>query len=124
MEDVKTPIQKSIEQNIKTRDWKWQSIWNIKVATLISRLDREETVELDYDLSHIDLSQEWITCKDLYEVIEHYKIIEKANLKYPIILWHKWEILDWRHRICKAIIQGKNTIKAIMFIKDQWVRTE
>lgn len=118
----KTPLEKSLDYTAKTWDRKWQSVWKIKVATLISRLEREETVELDYDLSAIDLSNEGIQCKDLYEVIEHYKLVKKANLKYPILLWHKWEVLDGRHRICKAIIEGRKTIKAIMFIRDQGAR--
>ncbi len=51
----------------------------------------------------------------LVDFIVHYKRTRDANLKYPIILSPCNFILDGKHRICKALIEGKETIKAVRF---------
>lgn len=114
-----TPIKQSLDKEIETRDRKVQKIWDISVSTLISRLKTEDTIELDYDLSCFDLSLAGIVCDNMFSFLTHYRLVEKAELDYPIIIAHDWRVLDWRHRICKAILQGKRTIKAIKFVKDQ-----
>ena len=43
----------------------------------------------------------------------HCKKVMDANLKYPIILDWNGEVADGRHRIIKALIEGKKTIKAV-----------
>ena len=45
----------------------------------------------------------------------HVKQILKVNIDYPIILDEDGEIMDGRHRIMKAILEGKETIKAVRF---------
>lgn len=43
----------------------------------------------------------------------HVKWVNESNLKYPIILDWYGEIADGRHRVIKALIEGKRTIKAV-----------
>lgn len=45
---------------------------------------------------------------------EHNDMIKKANLKYPIILTEKYQIVDGSHRLCKALLAKKKTIKAVV----------
>jgi hypothetical protein len=45
--------------------------------------------------------------------ISHIRAVEKADLKYPIILSVDGEVMDGRHRIAKALLQNKSTIKAV-----------
>ena len=52
------------------------------------------------------------------KVLEHYKKIEKANFDYPIILSQDGIVLDGVHRICRAILDGKETIPAVKFDLD------
>ena len=51
----------------------------------------------------------------LLDFIEHVKRTKEANLKYPIILSPCNFILDGKHRVAKAILGGKETIKAVRF---------
>lgn len=45
----------------------------------------------------------------------HIKAVEEADLSYPIILDEDGEIMDGRHRIVKALVNGDRTIKAVRF---------
>lgn len=49
------------------------------------------------------------------EFVMHMKAVQDADLKYPIILDEDGEIMDGRHRIMKAILLGKQTVKAVRF---------
>lgn len=44
----------------------------------------------------------------------HYKALQGVNMKYPIVIFlfdGSWNILDGAHRYCKAILEGRKTIK-------------
>lgn len=49
------------------------------------------------------------------ELVAHIKQILEADLSYPIILDDEGEIMDGRHRILKALLEGKETILAVRF---------
>ena len=51
----------------------------------------------------------------LREIARHCKKINDASLKYPIILNADGSLMDGGHRLCKAILQGRKTIKAVQF---------
>lgn len=55
------------------------------------------------------------TCREIYE---HAKLIQKADLRYPIILSESGRVMDGMHRVGKAFLQGRDTIKAVQFKKD------
>lgn len=70
--------------------------------------------EFDLPLCSIDMSfSPWSDLKDVISICEHFKRINESNTKYPILLDSKGYICDGWHRVCKAIILGKKTIKAI-----------
>ena len=52
---------------------------------------------------------------DLRKMVGHFKAINAAELKYPIILDEDGEVMDGRHRIMKALLENKKTIKAVRF---------
>ncbi len=47
------------------------------------------------------------------DIIEHVRLLEAADLSYPIILAHDGRVMDGMHRIAKALLQGRTTIKAV-----------
>lgn len=51
--------------------------------------------------------------KSMQNFIHHANRINKADLKYPILLDEQGYICDGWHRVVKAFIEGKSTIKAI-----------
>ena len=53
-----------------------------------------------------------MTCRD---IAGHTRLINEANLDYPIILCHAGRLMDGMHRVCKAHLLGKSTILAVRF---------
>jgi len=51
----------------------------------------------------------------LFDSIHHCRKTKEADLKYPIILSPCNFILDGKHRMAKAILEGKEYIKAVRF---------
>lgn len=51
--------------------------------------------------------------KTIFDLAFHVKKVMEADLSKPIILdWHG-NVADGRHRIIKALVEGKRTIKAV-----------
>ncbi len=48
-------------------------------------------------------------------VLEHADLINKADLSYPVIMCREGRIMDGMHRVCKALLTGASTIKAVRF---------
>jgi len=54
------------------------------------------------------------TCRSIGQ---HYKLMNEADLTYPVILSEDRRVMDGMHRIVKALILGHETIKAVIFEK-------
>lgn len=64
----------------------------------------------ELDQAHwFDLEGDSPTCR---KIAEHARIIEEADLTYPIIIDRDGRVLDGMHRVCKALNQGVETILA------------
>ena len=51
-------------------------------------------------------------------VVEHMKLMEAADMLFPIILSADGSVMDGRHRIAKAALQGLESIEAVQFDRD------
>jgi hypothetical protein len=68
----------------------------------------------DLQLSAIDLNTEpWSGSNNIDNFLYHTKRTQEADLSYPIIQAPWGYIIDGWHRVCKAILQGETTIKAV-----------
>ena len=69
---------------------------------------------MDVPLNHLSLyyTYEKLT---LREMVMHMKAVNAADLDKPIILDEDGELMDGRHRLMKAMIEGAATIKAVRF---------
>jgi len=111
----------NITDAVNRWDWKiqrynWMSIPQV-IAGIESWTYRSKKIKLN--IEHYDITRYQVsTIKDYFDLAVHYKLIENANLEYPIILSNKWVVVDWRHRLIKAILKGHKEIDAIM-IMDQ-----
>jgi hypothetical protein len=56
-----------------------------------------------------------LTCRD---VAEHSRLIGECELIYPVILSSNGRVMDGMHRICKACLEGRQTIDAVRFVVD------
>jgi len=52
------------------------------------------------------------------EVIEHVRLIDAADLSYPIILSATGAVMDGMHRVAKAVLRGDTEITAVRFHED------
>lgn len=52
------------------------------------------------------------------ERLEHLRLIDEADLSYPIILSANGAVMDGRHRVAKAAREGRGTIAAVQFDED------
>jgi hypothetical protein len=82
------------------------------VARLIELSRKLEVFEAPIDCICVWSSWEKITLRDM---VMHAKAIQDADLDYPIIMDEDGEIMDGRHRLMKAMMLGKKTIKAVRF---------
>ncbi len=51
-------------------------------------------------------------------IAEHARLIEKADLNYPIIMCSNRRVMDGMHRVLKALNAGMETIDAVIFEQD------
>lgn len=74
--------------------------------------DTKELPIFDCPVAALDLSAEaWEGC-DMFDLAFHVKRVNEADLSMPILLDWQGSIADGRHRVIKAIVEGKRTIKA------------
>ncbi len=52
------------------------------------------------------------TCRS---ILEHVRLIEEADLAFPVILDADGRLMDGMHRVCKAIRKGETHISAVRF---------
>ena len=92
--------------------------WDVdRLVALTKDLARREVTleaigELDRPWSGDGEHQTW------RELVEHVRLIERADLSFPIILAANGEVMDGRHRIAKAALEGRATITAVQFVED------
>jgi hypothetical protein len=82
--------------------------------------DVDRLVELSRDfprvevpLSDIEADHDWSN-----DIAGHNRLIDGADLAFPIILAADGRVMDGRHRIAKALREGRTTIDAVQFDND------
>jgi hypothetical protein len=55
------------------------------------------------------------TCR---RVALHAKLMNDTDLNHPIVLAQDGRVMDGMHRVCKALIEGRETIRAVRFDVD------
>lgn len=92
----------------------------------VARLGKHEwhvsrLFELSKNLPVLDIPLQSMNMYYMYEKLTlrelagHIVAVNEASLEYPIILDEDGEIMDGRHRLIKAIIEGEEMIKAVRF---------
>lgn len=51
-------------------------------------------------------------------MLEHVRLIEEADLSFPIILSATGAVMDGMHRVAKAVLEGRDEIEAAQFAED------
>jgi hypothetical protein len=55
------------------------------------------------------------TCRS---IVEHCSLIADADLSFPIVLDSSGKLMDGMHRVCKALLGGAHTVRAVQFVQD------
>ena len=115
---MKKPIKKSLEK----WNWRSQSIWEwedkLFIPQLINRVENwyYQTRKVKLDLKIYNLQTDSFDCETLFQFLQHYILVENADMSYPVIINNMGQVIDGRHRICKAILLWKKSIKAIQIL--------
>ena len=51
-------------------------------------------------------------------MVEHIRLIHEADMTFPIILSARGAVMDGRHRLAKALLEGRTEIDAVQFVTD------
>ncbi len=52
------------------------------------------------------------------QVVDHARLMQDADLSFPVILSSDGRVMDGMHRICKALLMGQSEIEAVRFLHD------
>lgn len=83
------------------------------VQTLVNHTKDENSPIFDLQLSSVDLGVMPWNCSTVMHMIQHMIDVENVTFKYPVIVSPSGWVLNGWHRVFKAIMQGKISIKAI-----------
>ena len=86
-------------------------VWKAETLYLFAKAKEYPVRELP--LWAVDLTDNAFETGNLYNFIFQCKRVQDCSLDYPIILDDCGQIADGYHRVCKAILEGRETIKAI-----------
>jgi hypothetical protein len=93
--------------------------WNVHRLVELSRDFEREWVHLSQirELDETFWSDEGqrMTCR---QVADHARLMQEADLAFPVILSSEGRVMDGMHRICKAYLLGKDKIEAVRFRQD------
>jgi hypothetical protein len=92
--------------------------WDVdRLVQLTSRLPRK-SIPLDQIR---ELDEKWFGDDERptwRALLEHVRLIEEADLSYPIILSAGGAVMDGMHRVAKAVLEGRTGIEAVQFDED------
>jgi hypothetical protein len=82
------------------------------VSRLIELSRALPVIEIPLNHLHLFYKYESLTIR---EMVMHMKAVHAADLNAPIIIDEDGEIMDGRHRLMKAMLEGAESIKAVRF---------
>lgn len=88
-----------------------EKTWKASSLYLFAKAKEYKIQELP--LWCVNLTSEAFESSTLSTFIFQCKRVQECSLDYPILLDDCGQIADGYHRVCKAILEGKETIKAI-----------
>ena len=88
-----------------------KKVW--KVSRLIFLASDLEVMEISF--KHLNIYNYYPVLTSTMDFVEEVKRVNDADLSCPIILDDEGYIMDGRHRLAKALLLKKKTIKAVRF---------
>lgn len=96
-------------KNGKRLLWYSERLWHLAADLEPFAVTVKDIVELDQNC--------WFTSREptLREMSRHFQKMQDTDPRHPIILNADGSLMDGGHRICKAIVEGRDTIMAVQF---------
>ena len=94
--------------------WDVDRLVELSAGFEVLEVPLSEIVELDQTF-WFDHEGDEPTCR---RVALHAQLMLETDLDYPIILSQDGRVMDGMHRVCKALIEGRETIRAVRFPTD------
>ena len=94
--------------------------WDIDILLALTRNFKVKTIPLS-DIKEYDENWWFENANDIPScraITEHFKLISACDLHYPIILSSDGRLMDGMHRVCKAYLEGRETIDVVQFEVD------
>jgi hypothetical protein len=92
--------------------------WDVDRLIQLSEHVPRKPVALD-DIREID--EDWFGEDERptwRAMLEHVRLMEEADLSFPIILSANGDVMDGMHRVAKAVLEGRSAIDAVQFAED------
>lgn len=105
------------------KPWDFDDDQSITVYDKKYNIHAAVTMARDIEVKELPIVDMYIGYKSpcdasLRSFLEHVKLVQAADLSYPILLNEDGYVIDGRHRLSKAILTGRKTIKSKRFKKD------
>ena len=94
-----------------------QSFHDGKKKWFVSRLiDKSKDLEVkEMAMDSLNISRLIPHMETMHDFVAHMRKVLDSDTEYPIILDDEGFVMDGRHRIAKAMLQGCDTIKYVRF---------
>lgn len=103
-----------IEPFVQYKDQTFQDGESVYIITTL--IDKSSHLEVkEMPLEHLNLFNYDLKDLTMRDFIGHMKSVLDADLNYPIILDEDGYVMDGRHRVAKALLEEKDTIKFVRF---------
>ncbi|RLI68823.1 MAG: hypothetical protein DRP02_11810 [Candidatus Gerdarchaeota archaeon] len=101
-----------MKEHIKNQTFRAdKDVWKIPRLMKLA----EELEPFDLPLKHMNIHNLYPAIESTMEFVEHIQYVLDADLDTPIILDEEGYVMDGRHRLAKALLEKKETIKAVRF---------
>lgn len=89
-------------------------------------VDRLIELSKDFPVQEVALSSIW-EVDEVYwfdpetdpptvrRVVDHVRLMHEVDVSYPIILGPDYRVMDGMHRVARALLDGRSSIKAVQF---------
>lgn len=94
------------ESSYKRREFVWTA------KSLYKEAELEKLTPFEYPLASFDLSKLGFRLDDIFDFIYQVKRVMNVDTSIPIIFDNEGQLADGYHRVCRALLDGKATIKA------------
>ena len=94
--------------------------WDVDILVALSQHIKSKTISLS-EIKEFNENWWFKDNNDLptcHAITEHFKLVNACDLTYPIILSSDGRLMDGMHRVCKAHLEGRETIDVVQFEVD------